>query len=264
MFMRVIYHKHLLVDYSMADGLIRPLVLYYMEEVMSSGKTQKIKLENGREIEYILDYKKRKNTYLCIREGKVILKISPYITKTQAESFLMEKSEWILQHLAKDKEKIKNSIKFQVGANITIGGKEYIITAINSDKYFKPYFLQDKIFISLNKNCDNDYIRKQIETAVMEKAEEIIYESFKRLSDITELYPEKVTIKKLNSSWGRCSSNGNVSINMNIVFYDMQCIDYVVIHELCHLKHMNHSKEFWSLVESYCPNWKDLRANLRG
>lgn len=67
----------------------------------------------------------------------------------------------------------------------------------------------------------------------------------------------------MKSAWGICYSNKNLSFNSLLFTMPMEIIEYVIIHELCHLKHLNHSKEFWALVEEHCPNYKKNRVKLK-
>ncbi len=71
--------------------------------------------------------------------------------------------------------------------------------------------------------------------------------------------PQKLTVKTMSSRWGSCTSKGNIAINSKVVQFSRECIMYVCIHELCHLEHMDHSKDFWAMVEKYCPDWKRIR-----
>ncbi|MDR3628564.1 MAG: M48 family metallopeptidase, partial [Ignavibacteriaceae bacterium] len=73
----------------------------------------------------------------------------------------------------------------------------------------------------------------------------------------------KVTIRNQKTRWGSCSARGNLSFNFNLVRYRKEIIDYVIVHELCHLKEMNHSNKFWNLVEKICPDYKALRRELK-
>lgn len=230
---------------------------------MTGQAKRKITFKNGRELEYILDCKDRKNMYINIRSGRVTLKIPPAVSLSQAERFLEEKSEWIFKNL--DNEKISSGAPkaFKNGEKFRLAGEEYVITPEKSSRYFKPYFDGNKLVIAIREQIDEEYVKAQTEKALTTKAAEIIGERMKILTERTGLVPKKVTLKKLSGSWGRCSSEGNISININIVFYDKECIDYVIIHELCHLKHMDHSKAFWSTVEKYCPDWKRIRNSLR-
>ena len=73
----------------------------------------------------------------------------------------------------------------------------------------------------------------------------------------------RVFIKNSKSRWGSCSSRGNLNFNYKLLFLPPEVLDYVVVHELCHLRHFNHGPEFWAAVEEVLPNHKDLRRLLR-
>jgi predicted metal-dependent hydrolase len=73
----------------------------------------------------------------------------------------------------------------------------------------------------------------------------------------------RVFIKNSKSRWGSCSSAGNLNFNYKLLFLPPALVDYVVVHELCHLRHFNHGPEFWALVAEVLPNHKALRKALR-
>ena len=73
----------------------------------------------------------------------------------------------------------------------------------------------------------------------------------------------QVRIKHNVSNWGSCSVKKNINLNLNLMRLPAELRDYVMLHELCHLKYMNHGKEFHALMESVCPNHKELRRQLR-
>jgi len=77
------------------------------------------------------------------------------------------------------------------------------------------------------------------------------------------LFPTKVTITKAKRRWGSCSGKNRVSLSCFLVKLPYEVIDYVIVHELCHIKHKNHSKEFWEEVAKHCPEYKNLIASLR-
>ena len=83
------------------------------------------------------------------------------------------------------------------------------------------------------------------------------------IKSITGLSPKEIRIKKLKSAWGICSSKQYISINQNLMAYSRHAIEYVCLHEVCHLKHMNHSKEFWKMVEKYMPDYKTAKLELK-
>jgi predicted metal-dependent hydrolase len=76
------------------------------------------------------------------------------------------------------------------------------------------------------------------------------------------LRPKRVHIRLQKTRWGSCSSNGTVSLNAALLLRPPEQVHYVLIHELCHLRHMNHSKRFWKLVSEYVPHWQELDREL--
>lgn len=73
----------------------------------------------------------------------------------------------------------------------------------------------------------------------------------------------RISIRNQKTRWGSCSSNKNLNFNYKIVFLPYELAEYLVVHELCHLIHFNHSKDFWNLVENYCPDYRIHQKILR-
>ncbi len=91
-----------------------------------------------------------------------------------------------------------------------------------------------------------------------------LIDRFRRiLANLPGLRPAKVTLRDQRSRWGSCSSRGNVAINMRCHRLPEILQDYVILHELCHLVHMNHSAEFWQLLDHYLPDSRRYRQDLR-
>ncbi|WP_320048022.1 M48 family metallopeptidase [uncultured Ilyobacter sp.] len=101
------------------------------------------------------------------------------------------------------------------------------------------------------------------EREMEEEGIKILLNRVKKWSDIIGVCPLKVRIKPLKSSWGICYSNGNITLNIKLIKADPKIMDYVIIHELCHLLHHNHSKEFWDEVKKYFPDHKEAKKVLK-
>ena len=96
-----------------------------------------------------------------------------------------------------------------------------------------------------------------------EEFEKIVLKYIDKYTKILNVYVNKIRIKKIKYAWGSCTSKKNITINYELIKYNEDIIEYVIVHELCHLKYMNHSKKFWELVEKNIPNYKILRKRLK-
>ena len=105
--------------------------------------------------------------------------------------------------------------------------------------------------------------QKKKELYTKEEFKKIIEKNANELIKETGLKPNKITIKQIKYAWGSCSSKKNITLNLELIKYSQQAIRYVILHELCHLKYMNHSKEFWNLVQKYMPNYKEVKKEFK-
>jgi len=95
------------------------------------------------------------------------------------------------------------------------------------------------------------------------KAEEFILARILKLNQRHKFSYRSVTIRNQKTRWGSCSRQGNLNFNYRLILLPRELADYVIVHELCHLKELNHSKKFWGLMESLLPNALELRRQLR-
>lgn len=153
------------------------------------------------------------------------------------------------------------------------------ITADMQIVVFVPLYVSDneieKMVISKSKWIDEHMLKVQSTIDERGKLEKITFEQVKELADqAVEYIPKrvkyyaekenfvynKITIKNLVSRWGSCSTKGNLNFNCLLMLTPDYVIDYVVVHELCHLREMNHSEKFWAEVEKIMPDYQ--RAEL--
>ena len=116
----------------------------------------------------------------------------------------------------------------------------------------------------IHKHLQKDSVKQEKQALYTdEEFAQIVEETAQDLIKQTGLVPQKIRIKNIKYAWGSCSSNQNITINYNLIKYSKEAICYVVLHELCHLKHMNHSEDFWKLVETYMPDYKEVKKELK-
>ena len=153
------------------------------------------------------------------------------------------------------------------------------ITADMQIVVFVPLYVSDneieRMVISKSKWIDEHMLKVQSTIDERSKLEKITFEQLKELEDqAVEYIPKrvkyyaekenfvynKITIKNLVSRWGSCSTKGNLNFNCLLMLTPDYVIDYIVVHELCHLREMNHSEKFWAKVEKIMPDYQ--RAEL--
>lgn len=126
--------------------------------------------------------------------------------------------------------------------------------------YFKLEVNNNKFIIYINSGILKDkreaIIKDNLEKFYKEQAINVLKERTDYYSNILKVAPKNIVIKNQKTLWGSCSSKGNINYNYKIVMAPLEILDYIVVHELCHLVHMNHSKDFWDLVEIVIPDWK--------
>ena len=106
-------------------------------------------------------------------------------------------------------------------------------------------------------------VRAKDSFSYKQKAKEIIAERLHKYEQIMGLYSTKFGITSANTRWGSCSGKNSINFTWKLVMADIDVIDYVVVHEIAHIKEKNHGKKFWSLVGKYYPNYKSARVYLR-
>ena len=105
----------------------------------------------------------------------------------------------------------------------------------------------------------SERVKSALEKCFKRKAQEILIPRTQVISQKIGMHPNKIDIKKYKARWGSCSDRGEISLNWKLIHHPLIWCDYVIVHELCHLVHFNHSKSFWQLVEKYYPDYKNAK-----
>ena len=165
------------------------------------------------------------------------------------------------------KEFEKKSFKeksYVSGEVFKVLGNDYILN-IEYDNFEKASVNLDNGYINIcvSENCETENIKELIEKMYYKIALMIVDKSVNMWKNILKIAPDVVVIKKLKTAWGKCNSKRKITINPDLMKYDQRVIDYVVLHEFCHLRYMNHSKDFWNMVGKFMPDYKDLKKELK-
>jgi hypothetical protein len=217
-------------------------------------------------IEITLKRKKIKHMYLRVLppNGEVTLSAPISLSDEELIRFIRSKKEWILKKQEYIKENdIRPPIKYNNGETHYLWGKEYTLQLISNKNVKHVLIDEDKSVMYLpiakrtsfnkRKKTMNEFYRSQMEMnlpPVLDKCTKIVGRK-----------PKEVKIRSMKN-WGNCKQDGRITLNLNLAKKDPICLEYVTLHELCHLIEFNHGKNFKKLMDKFCPNWKKIKKIL--
>lgn len=209
------------------------------------------------EMEYELIKEQRRTATISVNDAlEVIVKVPSFMSKQQVDQFVNNNKEWIEKTKEAKKQQTLKNDWLLTGKVLYLG--EYWPVEIKKALYQKPYarFNKEKgftVFTDGTEACS----RKQMETFFRQSALTYLSELTKEYARRIDVTYNKITIRKQATRWGSCSSNGNLSYNLKIMCAPKEMIEYVILHEVMHLRHFDHSKMFWQDIASYMPDYKD-------
>jgi hypothetical protein len=187
----------------------------------------------------------------------------------KAKDFIKQKANWIKkqQEFYNTFSEQKENITFENGETVYLLGKQYKMKILPSEK--NEIIINNKyieIYIREKYINNKKYIRKVYEDWLRDYAENILQNLVVRYQKTLEKYHiklPKIEIRRMKSRWGSClPSNNKVIFNLSLIKTPICCIEYVVLHELAHFKHQNHSKNFYNFITIFMPDWKERKKIL--
>ncbi len=214
-------------------------------------------------VQLIRSRRRRKTLSLRIEEdGRVVLSV-PYRTpKGEVQRFLREKEAWILQKVSEREERIRENRKaFVPGERFLFLGESYPLEIRNTDCREPPLTFSSGKFILGQGYADR--ARDLFIEWYKREAKEIIVKRVNSYSQKLFLFPKSIRITSARSRWGSCSRGNRLSFSWRVILAPLAIVDYILIHELAHIKEKNHSRPFWRYVESILPDYRERRIWLK-
>lgn len=203
-----------------------------------------------------------KNLILKIRPNGDIEVVAPKrLSEIYIKDFLVRKKAWIEKKLNEIARRKPKEQSYTTGEKALYLGKEYdFILEESKENYVK---LEEDKIILFTKYKDNSEAKREIMNSwYREEGRKVFIPILEKYLSITNKKIEKVTIKTLKSNWGSCNyRKGFINLNSEMMKRDIRFIEYVILHEIAHLEHPNHSKNFYNYIEQFMPDWK-LRKKL--
>ena len=212
-------------------------------------------------ISYKLLRSQRKTVAIHItREANLEVRAPLRMPKAEIDRFVLSKEKWIATHLAKIEQRLSEKAAFSLdyGSMVSLRGKQYPIVARNgnlagfdNECFYIPQALKPNVIKGIIVQLYKAISKRHLSGKAAEYAA------------IMNVTPAAVKINSAKTRWGSCSDKNSVNFSWRLIMADEDVIDYVVVHELSHIKEHNHSARFWSVVEGVLPDYMARKKKLK-
>lgn len=213
-------------------------------------------------INYTINKNINTNMYISVQNGEVIVNAPWYFKKEQIDEIVENKKRWIMEKIKEyEEEKVKqNEYVKLLGEyyNIKIEYKNAIQPSLTLEEHNIVIILPNKY----RKMDKKEVLKKIIDKMYKVVATKEIEEAMERSRKMLGVAPEDYELKSMKNVLGKCTNGKTILINPDIVKYNKKIINYIVLHEFCHLKCKNHSKAFFTLLAQYEPNYKEYEKEV--
>ena len=205
---------------------------------------------------------KLKHTYLSFdNEGNLVIK-SPKVSQRYIEQLLLKKSDWINRSRKKLLQKKGKRLDFSQRSELYYKGHSYPLRLIAQTKKRTTLIFDQDVFLLYYHQYDEMLFQKHIDQFYKESSKEFIPHLVQKWSEQMALIPTSIRFRKTKRQWGSCSGKNVLSFNTMLMKLPLSVIQYIIVHELAHIKHKHHQKSFWNLVEQHMPDYKHHVAEL--
>jgi predicted metal-dependent hydrolase len=224
------------------------------------------RLEYGsRHIEYRIQHADRKRLRLTVTPSGLLNVYAPYGADPDRVTHLVrEKATWVFRKLreVEDFHPLPRPHKYISGETFLYLGRQYRLK-VHAGPH-APAKLKGKfLHVTVPEKTDAKAVQASVQRWYRTRANIIFPRYLEQAQVIASRHgiPEPtLSIRQMKTRWGSCTANGRITLNLHLIQTPIHCIEYVIMHELCHLKHHNHSKAFYSLLTRCMPNWEQRKA----
>lgn len=219
-------------------------------------------------ITYTVNKAVTRDLYISVQNGEVVINAPWYTTSSQIQRVVEEKKQWILNKIKEYEKTCENKKEYNKIDTVKVLGNNYDLEVqYKMIKAPSLSFVDNKIQVLLPnqfKKMENAQVVAILMNKMYEKiAEKEIENVMEKTRLLLNIAPEDYEIKKMENTMAKCKE-GKITINPDIVMYSRDIIEYIVLHEFCHLKYKNHTKSFYNMLKTYMPNYEEKARELNG
>ncbi|MDA9810231.1 M48 family metallopeptidase [Planktomarina temperata] len=215
----------------------------------------------------IIRTERSKSASIEIEDDTVKVTVPQNLSDLRIEELIKNRTIWIRQKLKIQTETVHPKDKEYVnGESFTYLGRNYRLKCVSKgagEVKLKNGYLTVTLPSGASAGAAERSVQQSLKNWYQTRALEKLKEKTKRYAAILGVNPQSVDVKEYKARWGSCSSSGDVSYNWRIIIAPHHIVDYIVVHELCHLLEHNHGAKYWKHVQTVIPNYKECRHWLK-
>ena len=217
----------------------------------------------GKSITYTLKRRKRRSIGLSIDDRGLIVSVPLRASEKWLQSVLQDKAGWVMKKLEAWNVCRPAANRWQDGESIDYLG-ELLVLRVTQSLFASPAQRcgRELWVFALNGN-EATHIEQSVSCWYRLEAERHFLQRTAHFGPLLNVVPRSVKLSEAKTQWGSCTAQGSIRLHTHLIRLPPRLIDYVVVHELAHLRELNHSPAFWRLVESVCPDYARLRSELK-
>ncbi|OFZ67661.1 MAG: hypothetical protein A2V79_10780 [Betaproteobacteria bacterium RBG_16_56_24] len=225
---------------------------------------QRAALLAGKHITYTLKRSsKRRSIGLMIDDRGLIVSVPARASEKWLQSVLRDKAHWVVEKLNGWQACKPPETRWADGGKIDYLG-ELLTLRVAQGLFPAPAHLRgSELWVFVADGSGMDLIEQAVSRWYRDEAEQFFAQRVAHYASLLKAAPRAVKLSSAKTQWGCCTARGTVHLNVQLIKLPQRLVDYVVAHELAHLRELNHSAAFWELVESVCPDYASLRKEIR-
>lgn len=232
---------------------------------------------NGTRVAYLFQRSRRRSVGFSVGPQGLTVRVPSWLPLRDVDAAIQTKTDWILRKLQeasqRETQRSQSTIVWRDGAHLSYLGQPLQIRLDPEHRLGAAHLVVASaqadpgtctvLCISLPHHATAEQIRDAVQAWMLRQARQIFQQRLDHFAPLLGVQWKKLGLSGADTRWGSASRDGSIRLNWRLLHFDMALIDYVVAHELSHLREMNHSPRFWANVGSLLPNYAQLRLRLK-
>lgn len=198
-------------------------------------------------------------------DGRVLIDAPLQAADPEIRLAVTRRLAWIHRRLVEveSRKRLLTPREYVSGETVLYLGRRYRLKVVSTQLEHSVRLRGGYLEVSVS-NRSPEVVREELEKWIRNRAHEVLPQRLAKIAERLKWVKVKplISIRRMSRQWGSCSPKGRIALNVDLMRVPTQCIDYVLLHELCHLKAHNHGPSFYRLLDSHLPNWRQIKGRL--